>query len=432
MTAAAAEPRSLRARLLSGGLFSLAGAVLGRGSSLVLSYALAWLLGREAFGAYGMVQGTVGLFAVFAGFGLGVSASREIAALRRADPARAGRVLGLLSLASVASAALLATVLVLLAPWLAVDRLHDPSLVGPLRASALFLALQALAGAQQGALSGFEAFRPMAIAQAFGGAATLGLGALGAWLWGTAGALFGVGAGQAVIVLLQQVALSRAAAEHGVPLRLEGAARELAVLSGSALPALVSAVVSMPVVWWTTAALYTGPDGAAQSAIFAAANQWRAVLLFVPTVFGQFVTPIIAERLAGGARAEANLTLKLAMVIAAAVALPVGVALAAASPLVMAGYGPGFREGWPVLALIVATGALLAVQTPVGAAIAGAGRFWLGAAMNAGWAAAMLAAALWLQPWGALGLAGAYLVSYVVHSIWAFGWAARVLRDDRR
>lgn len=428
MTVGAGEPRSLRARLLSGGLFSLAGAVLGRGSSLALSYLLAWLLGRDAFGGYGMVQGTVVLFAVFAGFGLGVTASRELASLRRVDPARAGRILGLLAVTAVLSALALAAALLLAAPWIAGARLHDPALLIPLRASALVLALQTLAGAQQGALSGFEAFRPQAIAQAIGGLCTLGFGALGAKLHGTTGALLGVGAGQAVVVLAQQLALVRAARAQGVPLRLSGALRELAVLGRSAAPAVLSVTISMPVVWWTTAELYAGPDGPAEAAIFSAANQWRQVLLFVPTVFGQFVTPIIAERLSRGSRAEAAEALRLSILAAAIVAVPAGIALSLLSPLIMGGYGAGFGDGGIVLVLIVAASALVAIQTPVGAAIAGAGQLWTGAWMNAAWGAVMLLAAWLLRERGAAGLALAYLVAYAIHSTWTFAWARRALR----
>lgn len=428
MTTAAGEPRSLRARLLSGGLFSLAGAVLGRGSSLALSYALARLLGRDAFGGYGMVQGTVVLFAVFAGFGLGVTASRELASLRRVDPARAGRILGLLAVTAVVSALGLAAALLLAAPWLAGARLHDPALLVPLRAAALVLALQTIAGAQQGALSGFEAFRPQALAQALGGACTLAFGAVGALQGGTTGALIGVGAGQGVVVLAQQLALARVAREQGVPLRLQGALSELSVLGRSAAPAVLSVTVSMPVVWWTTAELYAGPDGAAQAAIFSAANQWRQVLLFVPTVFGQFVTPIIAERLSRGSTEDAAEALRLSILAAAIVAVPAGLGLAALSPWIMAGYGAGFGEGAMVLVAIVAASALVAVQTPVGSAIAGAGQLWTGAWMNAAWGAAMLLAAWLLRERGALGLALAYLAAYALHSTWTFAWARRALR----
>jgi O-antigen/teichoic acid export membrane protein len=59
------------------------------------------MLGKTGYGELGMIQTTVGMFGVFAGFGLGVTATKHVAEFRRSDPARAGRIIGLSSVFAV-------------------------------------------------------------------------------------------------------------------------------------------------------------------------------------------------------------------------------------------------------------------------------------------------------------------------------------------
>src|ERR1700688_3805570 len=86
---------SLRARVTLGIVWSLAGAVVSRGFLLAASVACARFLGREGFGALGMIQSTAGMFGVFAGLGLGLTATKYVSEFRRRDPAKAGRILAL-------------------------------------------------------------------------------------------------------------------------------------------------------------------------------------------------------------------------------------------------------------------------------------------------------------------------------------------------
>jgi len=136
-------------------------AVIAQGANLAASVITARLLGREQFGEYGIVQSTVGMLGVFAGLGLGVTATRYVAEFRTSDPARAGRIVAL-------------GVLLLLSPGAAGDmslrirsgaRRQDDecSLLGERTSHAcVLLFFNALNGAQIGALSGFEAFPAIA------------------------------------------------------------------------------------------------------------------------------------------------------------------------------------------------------------------------------------------------------------------------------
>ncbi|NOZ40854.1 MAG: oligosaccharide flippase family protein [Planctomycetes bacterium] len=72
----------------------MAGAVISRGLMLVASILVARMLGKTVYGELGMIRSTVGMFGVFAGFGLGLTATKHVAEFRESDPERAGRIVG--------------------------------------------------------------------------------------------------------------------------------------------------------------------------------------------------------------------------------------------------------------------------------------------------------------------------------------------------
>ena len=64
------EASEIGSRFAKGTIWSMAGAVISRGLMLIASIFVARMLGKTGFGELGMIQSTVGMFGVFAGFGL--------------------------------------------------------------------------------------------------------------------------------------------------------------------------------------------------------------------------------------------------------------------------------------------------------------------------------------------------------------------------
>src|SRR6266480_5058102 len=143
---------SLRGRFARGAVWSLIGAVISQGSNLAASVITARLLGREQFGQYGMVQSTVGMFGVFAGMGLGLTATKYVAELRVINPERAGRIIALSTAVALATATTAVVALFAVAPWLAASTLNAPHLSAVLRIATGVLFLNALNGTQTGTL----------------------------------------------------------------------------------------------------------------------------------------------------------------------------------------------------------------------------------------------------------------------------------------
>src|SRR5271157_1570211 len=73
-------------RLARGAFWSIIGSLISRGLGMVAGILVARLLGKHDYGQLGMVQSTTGMFGIFAGFGMGLTANKHVAEFRRQDP----------------------------------------------------------------------------------------------------------------------------------------------------------------------------------------------------------------------------------------------------------------------------------------------------------------------------------------------------------
>lgn len=408
---------SVRARLASGTFWALFGAVVSQALALLAAVIVARLLGRQGFGELGILISTVGTFGILAGLGLGTTATKYVAELRTSDPTRAGRIMGLSVWAAVVAGALASLALFLLAPALAEGVINAPHLVNELRLSAGVLFFSALNGAQLGVLSGFESFKALAYLNVMRGALQFLLTLLGVWLFGLMGAVGALVAGNALACALYAVVVRREARRSAVKFAYRGTRSEWGILRTFALPAFMSTAMYTPVVWVGNAALANQPNGFAELGLFNAANQWRLAMMFLPTVLGQVAVPVLSN-LHGEARGGSYRKVLLGnLLVTFVVSLVVALVLVLASPLIMSAYGRDFSQGTPVLVLMLLSTVLSSTAGVIGFGIMSQGRMWHGFWLNLLWAAAFLLFVYLFLGSGAYGLALAYLLSYVVHSI---------------
>jgi hypothetical protein len=204
----------------------LSGAIIGRGLGLISSVVVARILGKTGFGELGIIQSTIGMFGTFAGFGLGMTATKFMGEYRTADPIRAGRVRGLSSSFAWITSGLASTILFFAAPWLAKTTLAAPHLAGLLRISSIFLFLTSVNGAQTGVLSGLEAFKTVARISLWSGLANFPLMVAGVYLWGITGAVLGMTVATALNWFLNHIAIRRECAGGGIPYSYTGCWKE--------------------------------------------------------------------------------------------------------------------------------------------------------------------------------------------------------------
>jgi O-antigen/teichoic acid export membrane protein len=416
---------SLTARFASGASWSLAGMGVAQGLALIASVVTARLLGRESFGEFGMVTGTVGAFGILAGLGLGLTATKYVAEHRSSNPARAGRILGLAIQVAAISGGTVALILFILAPWLAARTLNAPHLADELRLGCILLFLNALDGMQTGALAGLEAFKATARVSLVRGLLSFPLLIVGVWFFGLTGAVAAVVLIGAAGWWLSQLALRRACAEAGVPITYRGGQSDWPILWRFSLPAFLSAAMVAPVMWLANAVVANQPGGYGELGLFNAANHWRIALMFLPSVLLRVALPLMASSVDVRRSDDFGRTLLLTQSLTVMIVLPAGAFLMFLSDPIMALYGKEFAHAAPVLIGVVCSIMISSIGSAAGAAIEARGKMWVGLALNVSWGAVLIAVVWWsADTWGARSLAFGSAGAYLVLSLWGFLYVA--------
>ena len=413
-----APPRTLRGRFVVGAFWSVAGGVISRGFLLAASVVCAWFLGKEGFGALGMIQSTTGMFGIFAGLGLGITATKYVSELRRLDPQRTGRILALSSVAAFVSGSVITVAVILLAPYLAQHVLAAPQLAGPLAIGAGLVFFGALNGAQTGALAGFEAFQTIARVNIYAGLSSFPMIVLGVWLLGLQGAIWGSVAALGINWALNRGALRKECAKAGVTYQFAHCQREWSVLHRFSLPAFLGSLAVVSGIWVCNALLARQPQGYAELGVYAAADKWRVLIVFVPTYVFAMVMPVLSNLHGEGDEAAFQKVFKANLQLNGSLALVSAAVIAVFAGPIMQVYGNAFRGGRVVLLVLAFSAAAQVFNAMLGQPLVAAHKMWWRFGFDVLFVALLVGLAWVLIPQrGALGLAAAHGLAYAATSL---------------
>jgi O-antigen/teichoic acid export membrane protein len=402
----------LRRRLSHGIFWSVCGLAISRLFVLTSNIFLARILNKTGYGELGIIQSTVAMVGVFAGFGLGTTATKHLAELRVSDPERAGRILTLSSLVAYGSATVMSSALFVFAPWIAKYSLNAPNLTGALRYGVLVLFFSTINGTQTGTLAGFESFKVSAKINLATGILSFPMLVAGALWWGVAGAIVAQGVNLTFCWALNWLAVRREANRFGIRYSFCGALLEKSILWRFSVPAALGGILVGPINWATSAMLVNQPDGYGELAVYNAANQWFNAILFLPSAIGAVMLPILSEQFGRNDSRSSIKTLRLSIFINLLIASPVVAFGCLFSPAIMALYGKGFTGGAKTLVVTLITACLFVVNTPIGNFITASGRMWIGFLTNLCWAVTFLGISILLTRHGATGLSLSRLSAY--------------------
>lgn len=411
------EASEVAYRLAKGTFWSLIGITISQSLMLVSTILMARILGKTGYGELGMIKSTVGMFGVFAGFGLGLTATKHVAEFRKSDPERAGRILGLSGLVALVTGGLMTLVLVIFAPWLASHTINAPHLAGVLRISAVMLFISALNGAQTGALSGFEAFKTIARINLLAGIISFPMLVCGTYFGGLTGAVWALAGNSGINWLLSHLAIRKEANRCGIRLTFGDCGRDLPILWKFTLPAVLASALHGPIGWISNALLANQPRGYGELGIFSIANQWQAVILFVPAAVSQITLPMLSNLNTPKEQSKYIRVLRYNLLISGTITIAVSLPVIVFSKFIMGMYGNGFEEGWFVLILLTCTAVLIMLTGIVGRVLASKDMMWIGFFLNGLWATSLIGLSWLMVRYGARGIATAYLISYVFHLI---------------
>ncbi|RNC70390.1 MAG: polysaccharide biosynthesis protein [Desulfuromonadales bacterium] len=408
-------------RFAKGMFWSLAGSLISKGLGLFSSILVARMMGKAGFGELGVIQNTVGMFGTFAGFGLGLTATKFMAEYRVADPVRAGRIRGLSSAFAWLTSSLTASLLFVFAPWLAEHTLAAPHLADHLRICSLLLFLSSINGAQTGALSGLEAFKTVARINLWSGLANFPLMVGGVYIAGLSGAVWGMVAAAGVNWLLNHIAIRRECGAAGVPYTYKSCWEERGVLWRFSLPSVLGGVLIGPVMWAANALLVNQPNGYAEMGVYNAVMRIKQVPELVLGMVMAPLLPILSEQFGSRSHGQYNKTLKYAFTLSLLVLVPVSLIQIAVPDITLMPYGKEFNGNRQVVQWLMIHSIIAGLFYPFGTIIASMNKMWFGWGYNLLWSALYISCSyLLIHARGAEGLCIAFSIAHLVSCLLVF------------
>jgi O-antigen/teichoic acid export membrane protein len=416
MTTSSPSSDTLHARLQKGIAWNLVGAVFNQGSTFAVNIIIAHLLSRQVFGEYAMIQSTLLTMATIAQLATGYTATKYVAEFRSTDQDKTGRILGLCSVVSAAAACVATLILLVGAPWLAVNAFNAPHLAPALMIAAGVVLFMVMNGYQMGALAGLESYLLLAKAGVISGSLYLGICVVAAWI----GGLHGVLVGLVVSALLQWTILSyflfAESARQKIVIRYRGLWQEREIILKFALPAALSGFISLPALWLANTFLVRQPDGYEQMALYSAANSFRVLVLILPHLMNNVGTSLLNNQKGMGDESRyrkvfwVNLTLTAGSVSIGALTVVLF------GPWLLGMFGRGFGEGYAVLLVLMLSTTPEALAVATYQVVQSQGKMWLSLFVVSLPRDGMivLMSYLFSPLYGAVGLAGAYTLGWIL------------------
>lgn len=397
-------------RLAKGVFWSMVGSMISRGLMMCSTVLVARMLGKTVYGELGMVQSTVGMFGIFAGFGLGITATKHVAELRQSDPHRVGRIIGLSGLFAVGTGGVMASGLFFMAPWLATHTINAPHLASVLKVGAFILFINALNGAQTGALSGFEAFKTIANVNLFVGLISFPILVGGTYLGGLTGAVWALVINLCFNWLLNHLALRKEARRYSIPFTIKNCCRELPIIWNFALPATLSGIMVGPANWTCRALLAKQPDGYNELGILTAALAFQNLLIFVSNMLS---APLLSMVSNAGESISENLekaNILSTWILGVVVAIPL-LCFPEIAELIF-GHDYATRSFQVTFALVLFCTSIMMFNGGLARILAAKNLLWWGFFSNTLWASMLIGSSIFLVGWGAPGLGVSLTLAY--------------------
>jgi O-antigen/teichoic acid export membrane protein len=410
-------------RLTTGAFWSLLGNITGKGLILFAFIFVAKIIGKEPYGELGIIRSTIMMFSVFAGAGIGLTASRYIALYRNTDAQKAYEIYCLSKYVSIIMGLLIAVLLCVFAPLIAVQSLHAPHLAGEIRIGAIVLFFTTLNSAQTGVLLGFERFKASAINIIISGFIQLLVLTVGAYYWGIAGVIGGMGIGAFILYFLNQHIIRQNIS--GFILRQtkvkQVCRNTLPILWKFSFPAILSSILVIPVLWWCKT-LLVQQAGFGHMANYDVAEQWNTIILFIPSTLGSMLVPILSNILTQGTKNQYNKIVKINITLNVIVTSIIALFICLFASFILRRYGSEFTDTTTFYILILST-IPSTVCAVLGQVIVSRGQMWTGFLLNFIWAIWCIGFFIIFvdkMNYGSVGLAMAVLGAYILHMLSSF------------
>lgn len=448
-SSSSSSSRPVGERLLIATLVLALGDIAGKILALLITMIRTHNLSAEAFGGFGFIISTIGMYSNFAGMALGLAGTRYIAMYRHTEPEKARSIAQFVLLISWVSTGLAAFLLWWATPALVGDLTE---LQSPMRWAAVLLLFQSLSSVSLGLLAGIERFTRITLVSFLQNVLMLVL----TYFWTASAGLSGTIWAMVVSFLWTYLAslwFCRSLLKRPW-LTLQSMREHLPMLIHFCLPSIFGGVLMGIAYWWATRIITVSSqnemlllsgfltpgvswpvlfghshgyyEGLRQVGYFTAANQFQPMLALLSNLIIQPMLPMLTSMIQTTKSKESTpeqkekanydiqRMLERGTQLASCMLLPTFTVLAFGGPYLMRLFGKSFYSEWDVFLPVLVWGASSAIGAFLGSTLIAKGTIYTLAIFQVQYCLVLIASIYLLQKFGGIGLAASHLIAQMV------------------
>ena len=402
--------------LINGSFWSVVGSMTSRGLIFVAWILVGNLLGSDDFGAFGLIRDTILMFTVFAGLGLGITASKFVSEFIGKDVGKAARIMGLTMLFGIMADLLLGIIVYIYSPYIAGTVIDRPEYTLEFRIASVILFFCSLNGAQIGILQGLQRFKDIATVNFWQSVISFPLFYIGARFAGVRGAVMAFAFYNIIVCVLSHIKLKKAIKSMALELDFKDAFKEKRIIFTYSFPAFLSGLLVTPVKWVTDVMLFNSENGAHEMGLFTAVYTFNLIFITVASMIDAPFLVVLSKNRDESINSNLNrVNVILPWCIGGLIIMP----FMLFPEIIMAFFDSSFHgESFRVNMILVLLFTLIIMYKQGLARILAVNNLqWYGVISNLVWGISLICFFYFARSHGAVGLCLGYIVAYVMSTV---------------
>ena len=332
-------------------IWVIAGALCRQGAGFFIGLFVARILGVVTFGKFAIIQSTVLMLASFCQAGIGLSTTKYIASSRSQDLKKTGRIIGFALIFTFILGLFLSLIVLVFSYWISETILHKSSLSAEFKLASGWMMFEMINLIYVRALSGLEAFRSCALYYFLQSIILLPIICFGTYYGALTGAIIAMTIASAINCVIGQIILRKECNQLGISISYRDICQEKRILRMSSMVWSSNIAMNMTS-WFVEILLARQASGMFEFGLFKAADRFKNILSFFPTIIYQVTVPILASLHAEGNRRGFTRTLFFSGIIGISITFIGSFFLFSFSDRFMTFYGAEFIKGSIVLKIL--------------------------------------------------------------------------------
>ncbi|SMG20140.1 oligosaccharide flippase family protein [Arenibacter troitsensis] len=363
--------RLINSRLVNDSFWAIFGNVLGKGLSLLTVIIIARILGKEIYGEFGIVHGTIASILIFTNFGLNYTSTKYIAEYHTSKPELLSQIIKSCQQLTVLFSGFATIVLFFAAEYIAIHLLKAPKLTFFLQLISINILIGSICRTQEGILAGLSKFKDLAKINTIIGVGNFLFGVLLTYFYGLTGAFISSILLQILDYFLLRYFINKYVVAPDKDLNKKISLKE--ILKFSTPVALQEAFYS--IITYSTGLLLVQLSTYGEVGLSSAALYWSAIILYIPGILRNVILSHLSANLSND-KARLRI-LRIILVFNFCVTFLLSVTIYFLSDFISSSYGDNFSGLKDVINISVFTTIFVSMSNVYAQAYMSESKNWL-------------------------------------------------------